>query len=413
MAKRVVVTGVGLVSPVGVGTEECWAAILKGTNGIGHITHFDADDYPCQIAGEVRGFDPLDFVPAKDLRKMARFIFFAIAASDFAMEMAGLEVTEERSPRVGVYVGSGIGGFDIIEREHKKLLKSGPRRVTPFFIPATVVNLASGNVSIRWNAKGPNSATATACTSGSHAVGDSFRLIQHGYADAMICGGAEAAITPMSIAGFSAMRALSTRNDAPAVACRPWDAERDGFVVGEGAGILVLEELQSALRRDAPIIAEIVGYGMSGDAYHITSPAENGEGAERVMRNAIEDAGISTGDVHYINSHGTSTPVGDVIESGAMERLFGDHAKRLAVSSTKSMTGHLLGGAGGLEAGISALAVRDQIAPPTINLRQPGPGCNLDYVPDHARKMEIEYALSNSFGFGGTNGALVFCRYRA
>lgn len=394
-----------------MGTERCWSAIRSGKNGIGPITRFDASGYACRIAGEVKGFDPRDFVTAKDVRKMARFIFFAIAASEFAMQMSGLEVTPSLSPRVGVYVGSGIGGFDIIEREHAKLLKSGPRRVTPFFIPATIVNLAAGNVSIRWNAKGPNSATATACTSGAHAIGDSYRLIQHGYADAMICGGAEAAITPMSIAGFAAMRALSTRNDAPETASRPWDAERDGFVVGEGAGILVLEEYESARRRDAPIIAEMVGYGMSGDAHHITSPAENGEGAEQVMRNAIEDSGIGVGDIDYVNSHGTSTPVGDVIESRALERLFGRHVARVAVSSTKSMTGHLLGGAGGLEAGISALAVRDQVAPPTINLQTPGPGCNLDYVPGRSREMGIEYALSNSFGFGGTNGALVFRRY--
>ncbi len=342
---------------------------------------------------------------------MGRFIFFAIAASEFAMGMSGLTVTREMSPRVGVYVGSGIGGFDVIEREHAKLLASGPRRVTPFFIPATIVNLASGHVSIRWNAKGPNSATSTACTSGAHAVGDSFRLIQNGTADAMICGGAEAAITPMSIAGFGAMKALSTRNDDPAAACRPWDVNRDGFVVGEGAGILVLESLESAKRRDAPILAELVGYGMSGDAYHITAPAEDGDGAVRVMRNAIEDAGISVSDIDYINSHGTSTPVGDVVESRAVESLFGEQAKSVAVSSTKSMTGHLLGGAGGLEAGIATLAIRDQIAPPTINLDEPGPGCNLDYVPKAARKIEIEYSLSNSFGFGGTNGALVFRRF--
>ena len=411
MARRVAVTGVGLVSAVGVGTEECWAALRQGRSGIGPITRFDASGFTCRIAGEVSNFDPLDFVTSKDVRKMGRFIFFAIAASEHAMNMSGLKVTPEVSPRVGVYVGSGIGGFDIIEREHAKLLNSGPRRVTPFFIPATIVNLASGQVSIRWNAKGPNSATATACTSGAHAVGDSFRLIQNGYADAMICGGAEAAITPMSIAGFGAMKALSKRNDNPKIASRPWDADRDGFVVGEGAGILVLESLERAVRRDAPILAELVGYGMSGDAFHITSPAEDGDGAMRVMRNAVEDAGVSLSDVNYINSHGTSTPVGDVIESRAMERLFGSHAKKLAVSSTKSMTGHLLGGAGGLEAGIAALAVRDQVAPPTINHDRPGPGCNLDYVPNKARSMEIEYSLSNSFGFGGTNGALLFRRY--
>lgn len=411
MQRRVVVTGVGLVSPVGVGTEECWTALLEGRNGIDSITHFDATGFPCQIAGEIKNFDPLDFVSKKDVRKMGRFTFFALAASEFAMAMSGLAVTPEYAPRIGAYVGSGIGGFDVIEREHKKLLRSGPRRVTPFFIPAAIVNLASGHVSIRWNARGPNSATATACTSGAHAVGDSFRLIQQGYADAMICGGAEAAITPMSVAGFGAMKALSTRNDDPAHASRPWDVHRDGFVVGEGAGILILEELEFARRRGAPVVAELVGYGMSGDAYHITSPADDGDGAVRVMRNAIEDAGIAVTEVDYINSHGTSTPVGDVVESKAMEQLFGDHAQNLPVSSTKSMTGHLLGGAGGLEAGIASLAVRDQVAPPTINLVEPGPECNLDYIPGSARKMEIEYALSNSFGFGGTNGTLVFRRY--
>ncbi len=411
MPRRVAVTGVGLVSAVGVGTEECWSALLGGRSGIGPITRFDASDFACRIAGEVRDFDPLDFVSRKDARKMGRFIHFALAASEFAMEMSGLEVTPAISSRVGVYVGSGIGGFDIIEREHAKLLRSGPRRVTPFFIPATIVNLASGQVSIRWRAKGPNSATATACTSGAHAVGDSFRLIQQGYADAMICGGAEAAITPMSIAGFGAMKALSTRNEDPAVASRPWDAGRDGFVVGEGAGVLVLEELEGALRRDAPILAEVVGYGMSGDAFHITAPAGDGDGAMRVMRSAVDDAGVDLSQVDYINSHGTSTPVGDVIESTAMEQLFGEHAPRLAVSSTKSMTGHLLGGAGGFEAGVAALALRDQVAPPTINLDRPGDGCNLDYVPNRARAMEIEYSLSNSFGFGGTNGALLFRRH--
>lgn len=411
MPRRVVVTGVGLVSPVGVGTESCWSALRQGLNGIGPITHFDASGYACRIAGEITKFDPLEFVSPKDLRKMGRFIFFALAASEFAMGMAGLAAAPTAA-RTGVYVGSGIGGFDVIEREHAKLLASGPRRVTPFFIPAAIINLASGQVSIRWNAKGPNSATATACTSGAHAVGDSFRLIQQGYADAMICGGAEAAITPLSVAGFGNMKALSTRNEEPGKACRPWDAARDGFIIGEGAGILVLEELGCALRRDAPIVAELVGYGMSGDAFHITSPAEDGDGAVRVMRHAIEDAGVAVADVHYINSHGTSTPVGDRIESRAVEQLFGAHTGQVAVSSTKSMTGHLLGGAGGLEAGIAALAVRDQVAPPTINLDRAGEGCNLDYVPHKARPMEIDCALSNSFGFGGTNGALLFRRYR-
>ena len=411
MARRVVVTGIGLSSPVGLGTEETWAGLLAGRNGIERITHFEAAEFSCQIAGEVTGFDPLDFVSKKDLRKMGRFIFFALASGEFAMKMSGLNVTPEIAPRIGVYVGSGIGGFDVIEREHSKLLAGGPRKVSPFFIPASIVNLASGHVSIRWGAKGPNSATATACTSGAHAVGDSYRLIQHGDADGMICGGAEAAITPMSVAGFGNMKALSTRNDDPRHACRPWDVDRDGFVIGEGAGILVLEELGFARRRGANIIAELVGYGMSGDAFHITSPAENGDGAQRVMRNAMNDAGIGPSDIQYINAHGTSTPLGDRIESNAVEAVFGAHSSTMAVSSTKSMTGHLLGGAGGLEAGIVALAIRDQIVPPTINLEKPDEGCDLDYIPKVARPMEIEYSLTNSFGFGGTNGALVFRRY--
>ncbi len=408
---RVVVTGVGLISPVGVGTEKCWQALQEARNGIGPITQFDASDYACQIAGEVSDFDAKDYIPPKDARKMGRFTQFAVAASGFAIQNSRLAIGDDVADRVGVFIGSGIGGFDVIERTHTQLLRSGPRRITPFFIPSTIVNLAAGQVSIRWNAKGPNSATATACTSGAHAVGDSFRLIQQGFADAMICGGTEAAITPLSVAGFAAMRALSKRNDEPSRASRPWDADRDGFVIGEGAGILILEELEFARRRSAPILAEIIGYGMSGDAFHVTAPAEDGDGAIRVMRNAMSDAGISPADIHYINAHGTSTPVGDAIESRALESLFGDHARSIAVSSTKSMTGHLLGGAGGLEAGIVALAVQDQVAPPTINLEQPGPGCNLDYVPDNARPMEIEYALSNSFGFGGTNGCLVFRRF--
>ncbi len=411
MSRRVVVTGIGLSSPVGLGTEETWAGLLAGRNGIERITHFEAEEFSCQIAGEVTGFDPLDFVSRKDLRKMGRFIFFALASAEFAVKMSGLNVTPEFAPRVGVYVGSGIGGFDVIEREHSKLIAGGPRKVSPFFIPASIVNLASGHVSIRWGAKGPNSATATACTSGAHAVGDSYRLIQHDDADAMICGGAEAAITPMSVAGFGNMKALSSSNDDPAHACRPWDVDRDGFVIGEGAGILVLEELEFARRRGANIIAELVGYGMSGDAFHITSPAANGDGAQRVMRNAIDDAGISPDDVQYINAHGTSTPLGDRIESKAVEAVFGNRSGSMAVSSTKSMTGHLLGGAGGLEAGIVALAIRDQIAPPTINLERPDEGCDLDYIPQTARAMEIEYSLTNSFGFGGTNGALIFRRY--
>ena len=363
------------------------------------------------MAGEVKSFDPLDYVDKKDLRKMGRFIFFAIAATNFAAQAAGLEVDDSIAERVGVYIGSGIGGFDIIEREHMNLLKGGPRRISPFFIPSTIVNLASGQVSIRIGAKGPNSATSTACTTGAHAVGDSYKIIERGDADVMICGGSEASITPMGIGGFAAMRALSTRNDEPDKACRPWDRHRDGFIVGEGAGVLVLEELGFAQRRGAPILAEIVGYGMSGDAFHITSPSEDGEGATRVMQNAINDAGIAPEQIDYINAHGTSTPLGDVIETRAIRKTFGEHAGKVAISSTKSMTGHLLGGAGGLEAGIAVLALRDQMAPPTINHTHPDPECDLDYVPLEARPMTINYALSNSFGFGGTNGALIFKRF--
>src|SRR5579884_476599 len=409
--RRVVVTGVGLLCSVGQGTEECWSAIRNGTNGIGPITQFDASEFACRIAGEVKGFDPLVYVDKKDVKKMGRFIQFAMAASEFAVKSAGLQVTPQDAESVGVYIGSGIGGFEVIEREHKILLEKGPSRMSPFFIPATIINLASGYVSIRTGAKGPNSATATACTTSAHAIGDSFRLIQRDEADVMICGGAEACITPMGVGGFAAMRALSQRNDEPHRASRPWDKMRDGFVVGEGAGILILEELGFALRRGARILAEIAGYGMSGDAYHMTSPSENGDGAYRVMKNAIHDAGVEPADIAYVNAHGTSTEVGDKIETIALKRVFGDHAYKIAVSSTKSMTGHLLGGAGGLEAGLTVLAIRDQIAPPTINYEIPDPDCDLDYVPNEARPMTIDYALSNSFGFGGTNGCLIFKRY--
>jgi 3-oxoacyl-[acyl-carrier-protein] synthase II len=411
LSRRVVITGIGLLSSVGVGTDETWKAILAGTNGISRITAFDASEFACQIAGEVRDFQPEKFVERKEIKKMGRFIQFAIAASEFATSMAGLKVTAEDSERVGVYIGSGIGGFEVIEREHRNLLEKGPGRISPFFIPATIINLASGQVSIRHNARGPNSATSTACTTSAHAIGDSFRIIQHGDADVMICGGAEACICPMGIGGFAAMRALSTRNDEPGRASRPWDKQRDGFVVGEGSGILVLEELGRAVARDAPIIAEIVGYGMSADAYHITAPCEDGEGAFRVMRNALRDAGIVPEQIQYINAHGTSTDLGDKAETAAVKRCFEDHAYKLAISSTKSMTGHLLGGAGGLETGVTALAIRDQIAPPTINYEFPDPDCDLDYVPNHARPMLIEHALSNSFGFGGTNGCLILKRY--
>jgi 3-oxoacyl-[acyl-carrier-protein] synthase II len=402
---------VGLLTALGIGWEKTWEGILAGRNGISKIDSFDATEFACRIAGEVKDFDPHRFVDKKDVKKMGRFIQFGIAAAADAMANAGLKVTPEIAERVGVYIGSGIGGFEVIEREHKNLLEFGPRRISPFFIPATIVNLASGQVSIRTGAKGPNSATATACTTSAHSIGDSFRLIQHDDADAMICGGAEACISPMGIGGFAAMRALSTRNDAPQLASRPFDKDRDGFVVGEGAGILILEELEFAKRRGAHILAEIVGYGMSGDAYHVTSPSEDGDGAFRVMRNALRDAKLRPDQIDYINAHGTSTPLGDRLETLAIRRCFEDHAYKVAVSSTKSMTGHLLGGAGGLESGITVLSILNQIAPPTMNLDEPDPACDLDYIPNHARPMKIDYALTNSFGFGGTNGALIFQRY--
>jgi 3-oxoacyl-[acyl-carrier-protein] synthase II len=411
LPRRVVITGVGLVSPLAIGTEETWQAVLQSKSGIGPITAFDATEFACRIAGEVKGFDPYQYIEKKEVKKMGRFIQFAIAASEYALASSRLKVDAENEERVGVYIGSGIGGFEVIEREHKNLLEHGPRRISPFFIVATIVNLASGFVSIRTGAKGPNSATATACTTSAHSIGDSFKIIQRGDADVMICGGTEACITPMGVGGFAAARSLSTRNSDPAHASRPWDKDRDGFVVGEGAGILVLEELEVAKRRSANILAEMVGYGMSADAFHVTAPSENGDGAFRVMRNALRDAGLEPAQIDYINAHGTSTAMGDRIETKAIKRCFGDHAYKLAVSSTKSMTGHLLGGAGGLEAGLTTLAIRDQIVPPTTNHEVPDPECDLDYVPNHARPLHIEYALSNSFGFGGTNGALIFKRY--
>jgi len=411
LSRRVVVTGVGLVSSLGIGTEETWQAIREGREGITRIEQFDATGFASRIAGEVKNFDPARYIERKEIKKMGRFIQFGIAATEFALAQSGFKIDAYNAERVGVFIGSGIGGFEVIEREHKVLLEKGPSRISPFFIPATIINLASGYVSIRTGAKGPNSATATACTSSAHSIGDSFKIIQRGDADAMICGGAEAAITPMSVGGFAAMRALSQRNDEPGKASRPWDAQRDGFVVGEGSGMLIIEELELAQRRGANILAEIAGYGMSGDAHHITSPSQDGDGAFRVMRNAIKDAGIEPQQVDYVNAHGTSTDVGDKIETLALKRAFCEHAYKLAVSSTKSMTGHLLGGAGGLEAGITVLALRDQIAPPTINYEFPDPECDLDYVPNQARRMKIEYALSNSFGFGGTNGCLLFKRF--
>lgn len=411
MSRRVVVTGVGLICGLGIGVEEVWEALCAGENGINRITLFDPTDFSCQIAGEVKGFDPLNWISKKEIKKMGRFIQFAVAASDFVTQQANFTITPELAHRTGVYIGSGIGGFDVIEREHSKLLKGGPGKISPFFIPATIVNLAAGHVSIRTGARGPNSATATACSASAHAIGDSFKIIQRGDADVMICGGTEAAITPLSVGGFASMRALSTRNDAPEHASRPFDAGRDGFVIGEGAGLIILEELSVAEKRNAPILAELVGYGMSGDAYHITQPHESGEGAALVMKAALQDAGVQPEEIGYVNAHGTSTPLGDKMETKAVRDLFGDHAKKLPVSSTKSMTGHLLGGAGGLEAAFSVLALRDQILPPTRNLKDPDPECDLDYVPNEARQAEVRYALSNSFGFGGTNAALVFKRW--
>jgi 3-oxoacyl-[acyl-carrier-protein] synthase II len=420
LGRRVVVTGIGLICAVGNTREEVWRNLLAGQSGITRITEairqgvFKPEDLPkfaCQIAAEVKNFDPLQFIEKKELKKMARFIHLALAATDEAMKSAGLEITEKLSPRVGVHIGSGIGGFDVIEREHSNLLNGGPRKISPFFIPAAIVNLAAGHVSIRYNAKGPNEATCTACTSSAHSVGDAFKIIARCDAEVMIAGGSEAAITPMGVGGFAAMRALSTRNDAPEKSSRPWDAGRDGFVIGEGAGILILEELDFARRRGANILAEIVGYGMSADANHITQPAPEGDGAYRVMLNTMNDAKIQPEQVGYINAHGTSTDIGDKLETVAVKRAFGNYAYKVAVSSTKSMTGHLLGGAGGLEAGITVLALRDQMLPPTINLENPDPDCDLDYVPNQSRKADIAYAMSNSFGFGGTNGALLFRRW--
>ena len=413
MTRRVVVTGVGLVCALGIGTEESWKNLVAGQSGVGHITHFDVTEFDCKIAGEVKNFDPFIWIEKKELKKMGRFIQLALAGADFAVRMAEWKPEQSDLDEVGVYIASGIGGFDIIEREHIKLMQGGPGKISPFFIPSAIINLASGHISIRYGARGPNSATATACSASAHSIGDSFKIIERSAAEMMICGGTEATITPMGVGGFASMRALSTRNDEPQRASRPFDADRDGFVVGEGTGILILESLEHAQKRNAPIFAEIVGYGMSGDAYHITQPAENGDGAYRVMKAALKDAKLTPDDIGYVNAHGTSTPLGDAIETTAMKRLFGERAinKKLPVSSTKSMTGHLLGGAGGLEAGISVLALRDQILPPTINQEKPDPACDLDYVPNVARKATVDYALSNSFGFGGTNAALIFKRW--
>jgi len=411
--RRVVITGIGLVSSLGIGTSANWAALVAGTSGVTRITRFDVTKFATQIAAEVKGFDPLQFIEKKDVKKMDVFIQYAVAASQFAMDDSGLTITAENAPDVGVFIGSGIGGFQTIEREHSALLEGGPRKISPFFIPSAIINLASGQVSIRFGAKGPNLATCTACSASAHSIGDSYEIIRRGDANVMIAGGSEAAITPMSVGGFGALRALSTRNDAPERASRPFDLERDGFIIGEGAGVLILEDLEHAQQRGARIYAEVVGYGMSGDAYHITAPSEDADGAVRVMRMAIRKAGIAPEQVDYINAHGTSTPYNDKLETLAIKKTFGAHAPKLAISSTKSMTGHLLGGAGGLEAGISALAVHHQCVPPTINLDNPDPECDLDYVPAKSRGMRIDYALSNSFGFGGTNAALLFKRFEA
>jgi len=411
VTRRVVITGVGLISSVGIGTSANWDALLSGRSGVAPITHFDAAAFTTRIAGEVKGFDPLQYMEKKDVKKADVFIQYALAASQFAMDDAKLTITPEMADQVGVFIASGIGGFSTIEREHKELLHGGPRRISPFFIPASIINLAAGQVSIRFGARGPNLATCTACTASAHAIGEATEIIRRGDADVMIAGGSEASITPMSVGGFAAMRALSTRNAEPARASRPFDKARDGFVIGEGAGMVILEELETARRRGAAIYAEIAGYGLSGDAFHLTGQPEDANGAVRSMRMAIKKAGITPDQIDYINAHGTSTPINDPTETRAVKTTFGEHAYKLVMSSTKSMTGHLLGAAGGLEAGITALAVREQIAPPTINLDEPDAACDLDYAPNAKRPMRIRYALSNSFGFGGTNGTLLLKRY--
>ena len=411
--RRVVLTGVGLVSSLGIGTKRTWDGVCTGRSGIGPITHFDKSEFSAQIAGEVKGFNPLDFMAKKDVKKMDVFIQFALAASEFALCDAGLKSAVPLGPNYGVFLASGIGGFSTIEREHRALLEGGPRKISPFFIPSAIINLAAGQVSIRFGAKGPNLAACTACSASAHAIGDAFEIIKRGVVDVMIAGGSEAAITPLGVGGFAAMRALSTRNDEPERASRPFDKERDGFIIGEGAGVLILEELERAKSRDATVYAEIVGYGMSGDAHHVTRPSNDADGAVRVMRAAIDQAGIEPEAVDYVNAHGTSTPYNDKLETLAIKKCFGEHARALAISSTKSMTGHLLGAAGGLEAGITALAIQNQVIPPTINLETADPDCDLDYVPHKKRSASVTYALSNSFGFGGTNASLLFKKYEA
>lgn len=406
--RRVVITGLGIVSPVGIGVDNAWASIVAGRSGITRITKFDPEAFASQVAGEVKGFDVTQYLSPKDARRMDTFIQYGLAAGIEAFKDAGIEVTEQNAERIGVAIGAGIGGLQLIEDTDKVFIESGPRKISPFFIPGTIINMISGNLSIMYGLKGPNIAIVTACTTATHCIGDAARYIEYGDADVMIAGGAEAAITPLSVGGFASARALSTRNDDPATASRPWDVDRDGFVIGEGAGVLVLEEYEHAKKRGAKIYAEVAGFGMSADAYHMTAPSESGEGAARCMRNALRNASINADQVDYVNAHGTSTPAGDMAETQAAKLLFGDHASKIAMSSTKSMTGHLLGAAGGVEAVFSALAVRDQIAPPTINIFNQDPQCDLDYVPNTARNMKIDVAISNSFGFGGTNGTLVF-----
>ena len=410
--RRVVVTGLGIVTPLGIGVEASWQSALEGRSGIVPITQFDASQFPVRIAGEVKGFDPAPYIEAKEIKKMDRFIHFAMAAATMAVEDSGLKITDENAERVGVIIGAGMGGLPAIEHYHKIYLEKGYRRISPFFIPMLIINLASGNVSIKFGAKGPNSAAVTACATGSHSIGDAFRIIQRGDADAMIAGGTESVITPLGIGGFAVMKALSTRNDEPEKASRPFDSERDGFVMGEGAGVIILESLDSAINRGANIYGEIIGYGMSSDAYHITTPAPEGEGAARCMKASLKDAEIEPNKVNYINAHGTSTKYGDELETAAIKTVFGGHAYKLCVSSTKSMTGHLLGAAGGVEAVFSILSIYNNMVPPTINLENPDPECDLDYAPNKAKQMDVEYAMSNSFGFGGTNACLLFKKYK-